>query len=73
MEVISTTALSRSGDDVYTGDEEVLLVEQFGIYAVLRFYKSGWTSLVEAEVLIATSDKAEAGRKYKEYCKFYKS
>jgi hypothetical protein len=73
MKVISTTALSRPGNDVYI-DEEVLLVEQFGIYAVLRFYKvSGWTSREEVEVLIATSDKAEAGKKYKEYCKFYKS
>ena len=73
MNVISTTSLSRPGNDVYI-DEEVLLAEQFGIYAVLRFYKvSGWSSREEVEVLIATSDKVEAGKKYKEYCKFYKS
>ena len=73
VKVISTTALSRPGNDVYI-DEEVLLVEQFGIYAVLRFYKvSGWSSREEVEVLIAISDKAEAGKKYKEYCKYYKS
>jgi hypothetical protein len=72
MKVISTTALSRPGNDVYI-DEEVLLVEQFGLYAVLRFYKvSGWSSQEEVSVLIATSDKTEAGKKYKEYCKFYK-
>lgn len=72
MKVISTTALSRPGNDVYI-EEEVLLVEQFGIYAVLRFYKvSGWASQEEVDVLITTSDKAEAGKKYKEYCKFYK-
>lgn len=72
MKVISTTALSRPGNDVYI-EEEVLLVEQFGIYAVLRFYKvSGWASQEEVSVLITTSDKAEAGKKYKEYCKFYK-
>jgi hypothetical protein len=72
MKVISTTALSRPGNDVYI-DEEVLLVEQFGLYAVLRFYKvSGWSSQEEVSVLIATRDKAEAGKKYKEYCKFYK-
>ena len=72
MKVISTTALSRPGNDVYI-DEEVLLVEQFGLYAVLRFYKvSGWSSQEEVSVLITTSDKAEAGKKYKEYCKFYK-
>jgi hypothetical protein len=73
MKIISTTALSRPGNDVYI-DEEVLLVEQFGIYAVLRFYKvSGWTSQESVEVLITTGDKAAAGKKYKEYCKFYKS
>jgi len=72
VKVISTTALSRPGNDVYI-DEEVLLVEQFGLYAVLRFYKvSGWSSQEEVSVLITTSDKAEAGKKYKEYCKFYK-
>ena len=72
MKVISSTTLSRYGNDVYI-DEEVLLVEQFGIYAVLRFYKvSGWSDQEEVSVLITTSDKAEAGKKYKEYCKFYK-
>jgi hypothetical protein len=72
MKVISTTQLSRYGNDVYI-DEEVLLVEQFGLYAVLRFYKvSGWTSQEEVSVLITTSDKTEAGKKYKEYCKYYK-
>jgi hypothetical protein len=73
MNVISTTQLSRYGNDVYI-DEEVLLVEQFGLYAVLRFYKvSGWSSQEEVSILIATSDKSEAKKKYKEYCKFYKS
>lgn len=73
MNVISTTVLSRPGNDVYI-DEEILLVEQFGIYAVLRFYKvSGWSYREDVEVLIATSNKAEAGNKYKEYCKYYKS
>ena len=72
MKVISTTQLSRYGNDVYI-DEEVLLVEQFGLYAVLRFYKvSGWSSQEEVSILIATSDKSEAKKKYKEYCKFYK-
>ena len=72
MKVISTTQISRPGNDVYI-DEEVLLVEQFGLYAVLRFYKvSGWSSQEDVEILTATSNKAEAGRKYKEYCKFFK-
>lgn len=72
MNIISSTNLSRYGNDCYI-EESVSLVEQFGIYAVLRFYKvSGWSSCEEAEVLIATGDKAEAGKKYKEYCKWYK-
>ncbi len=73
MEVISTTNISRYGNDCYI-EESVSLVEQFGLYAVIRFYKvSGWSDCEEVSVLIATSDKAEAGKKYKEYCKFYKS
>jgi hypothetical protein len=73
MKIISTTQLSRPGNDCYI-DEEVSLVEQFDLYAVLRFYKvSGWSDHEEVEVLIATSNKSEAGKKYKEYCKFYKS
>ena len=73
MNVISSTNLSRYGNDCYI-EESVYLVEQFDLYAVIRFYKvSGWSDHEEVEVLIATSDKAEAGKKYKEYCKFYKS
>ena len=73
MKVISTTALSRPGNDVYI-EESVSLVEQFGLYAVIRFYKvSGWSSREEVSVLITTNDKAEAGKKYKEYCKYFKA
>jgi hypothetical protein len=73
MNVISSTNLSRYGNDCYI-EESVSLVEQFDLYAVIRFYKvSGWLDHEEVEVLIATSNKSEAGKKYKEYCKFYKS
>jgi hypothetical protein len=73
MNIISSTNLSRYGNDCYI-EESVSLVEQFGLYAVIRFYKvSGWSDYEEATILITTSDKAEAGKKYKEYCKFYKS
>ena len=73
MNIISSANLSRYGNDCYI-EESVSLVEQFGLYAVIRFYKvSGWSDREEVSVLIATSDKAEAGKKYKEYCKFYKS
>ncbi len=73
MHVISTTVISRPGNDCYI-NESVSLVEQFGIYAVIRFYKvSGWSDCEEVNILITTSSKSEAGKKYKEYCKFYKS
>lgn len=73
MTVLSTTSFSRPGNDCYI-EESVSLVEQFGLYAVIRFYKvSGWLSQEEVDVLITTSDKSEAGKKYKEYCKYYKT
>jgi hypothetical protein len=72
MEVISTTDCSRYGNDCYI-EESYSLVEQFGIYAVIRFYKvSGWSDREEVDVLITTTSRSEAGKKYKEYCKYYK-
>jgi hypothetical protein len=73
MKVISTTDVSRIGNDCYI-EESYSLVEQFGLYAVIKFYKvSGWSDCEEVSVLISTRDRTEAGKKYKEYCKFYKS
>lgn len=72
MNIISSTNLSRYGNDCYI-EESVSLVEQFDIYAVIRFYKvSGWSDREEVNVLITTSSRTEAGKKYKEYCKYYK-
>lgn len=72
MNVISTTKTSRPGNDCYI-EESYSLVEQFGLYAVIKFYKvTGWSDHEEVIVLMTTSDKTEAGKKYKEYCKFYK-
>lgn len=72
MKIISTTNVSREGNDCYI-EESYSLVEQFGVYAVIKFYKvAGWSSCEEVSVLITTGDKAEAGKKYKEYCKYYK-
>ena len=72
MKVISTTDVSREGNDCYI-EESYSLVEQFGVFAVIQVYRvSGWAWREEVNVLIATSDKAEAGKKYKEYCKYYK-
>ena len=72
MEVISTTDVSRPGNDVYI-EESYTLVEQFGVYAVIRFYRvSGWSSREEVSVLISTTNQAEARNLYKEKCKEYK-
>jgi hypothetical protein len=72
MNVISTVVTSRYGNDCYI-EESFSLVEQFGLYAVIRFQKvHGWQEKEEVTVLIATTDKTEAGKKYKEYCKYYK-
>ena len=73
MNVLSTTVVSRPGNDCYI-EESYSLVEQFGLYAVIKFYKvSGWSDWEEVSVLITTSNKSEAAKKYKEYCKYYKS
>lgn len=73
MNVLSTTTVSRPGNDCYI-EESYSLVEQFGLYAVIKFYKvSGWSDYEEVSVLISTTNKSEAAKKYKEYCKYYKS
>lgn len=72
MNIISTTNISRPGNDCYI-EESVSLVEQFDLYAVIRFYKvSGWADREEVSVLITTKSRTEAGKKYKEYCKYFK-
>lgn len=72
MKVISTTEVSRYGNDCYI-EESYSLVEQFGLYAVIRIYKvSGWSDREEVEVIFTSSNQSEAGKKYKEYCKYYK-
>ena len=72
MNIISTTDVSRYGNDVYI-EESYSLIEQFGLYAVIRFYKvSGWSSKEEVEVIFSSSSKTEAAKIYKNYCKYYK-
>lgn len=73
MNIISTTNVSRPGNDVYI-EESYSLVEQFGVYAVIRFYKvRGWSEKEEVSVLLSTSNEGEARKKYKEYCKYFKA
>ena len=72
MEVLSSTNVSRPGNDVYI-EESYSLVNQFGVYAVIRFYRvSGWSSQEEVTVIIASTNDTEVRTKYKELCKFYK-
>lgn len=72
MEILSTTDVSRPGNDVYI-EESYSLVKQFGVYAVIRFYRvSGWSTQEEVSVIIATTNQTEASKKYKELCKYYK-
>lgn len=72
MEILSTTDVSRPGNDVYIS-ESYSLVKQFGVYAVIRFYRvSGWSSREETEVLLATTDADAARKLYKEKCLEYK-
>ena len=74
MRIISTTDLSREGNDCYI-NEEVSLVEQFGIYSVINFYKvTGWSKREDVSVFKYTKDFDEAkdayiyyGGKYEEY------
>ena len=69
MEVISTTDVSRYGNDCYI-EESYSLVEQFGLYAVIRFYKvSGWSSTEEVEVVFSSQSGSEARKIYKNYYK----
>ena len=72
MEIISTTNVSRPGNDVYI-EESYTLAKQFGVYAIIRFYRvSGWASREEVTVELVTSNESEARKKYKEYCKYFK-
>lgn len=72
MEVLSSTNVSRIGNDCYI-EESYSLVEQFDLYAIIRFYKvSGWSDREEVSVVFTSSSRSEAGREYKKYCKYYK-
>lgn len=71
MRIISTTDLSREGNDCYI-HESISLVEQFGGYAVISFCKlncswGGWADNVEVSVLKYTVNAEEIKRAYKYY------
>lgn len=64
MKIISTTDLSRPGNDVYI-HELISLIEAFGIYAVLRCEKvTGWVKVENIEVIFSSRECGEAIKKY---------
>ena len=73
MEILSSTDVSRRGNDCYL-EQSFTLIKQFGVYAVIFISRSsGWASHEEVRVLITTTDLDEARKLYKEKCKEYKS
>jgi hypothetical protein len=65
MRVISTTDISREGNDCYIY-ESVTLAEQFGLYSVINFLSvTGWAEREDVRVLCATRDIDEAKKVYK--------
>ena len=64
MRIISTTDLSREGNDCYI-NEEVSLVEQFGVYSIINIYKlDGWAEREDVCVFKYTKDYEEAKNAY---------
>ncbi len=64
MKVISTTDLSREGNDCYIY-ETISLVEQFGIYAIITCRKvSGWAYDETIEVVFSSSERGKVMEKY---------
>jgi hypothetical protein len=67
MKVISTTDLSRSGNDCYIY-ESVSLVEQFELFSVIRYWRVvGWSDREEVSVLYTSLSRSTATEKYKSY------
>ncbi len=67
MKVISTTDLSRSGNDCYIY-ESVSLVEQFELFSVIRYWRVvGWSDREEVSILYTSLSRSTATEKYKSY------
>jgi hypothetical protein len=65
MKVISTTDLSRPGNDCYIY-ESVSLVEQFELFSVIRYWRVvGWSDREEVSVLYTSLSRSAAVEKYK--------
>ena len=68
MRIISTTDLSRGGNDCYIY-ESVSLIEEFGMYAVITCTKvSGWSEYEDICIQgKSTTNIEEAKQRYWEY------
>jgi hypothetical protein len=67
MRIISTTDISREGNDCYIY-ESVSLVEQFGIYAIIICQRvTGWAKREGMHVLDSATDWTKAKEVYKKY------
>lgn len=66
MRIISTTDISREGNDCYIY-ESVSLVEQFDVYSVINILRvTGWAEREETLVLCTTRDIDKAKKVYKD-------
>ena len=73
MRVISTTDLSRYGNDCYIY-ESISLTEQFGVYAVIIYQRVvGWPEREGAFVLESTTEQPDAIAAYKKYGGIYEA
>ena len=73
MEILSSTSATQQTEQG-CAEESYSLVQQFGVYAIIRFYRvSGLGNPGEATVIISSTNYDEVRTKYKELCKFYKS
>lgn len=64
MRVISTTDLSREGNDCYIY-ESISLVEQFGLYSIISILKVvGWSEYEGTSVIKYTTDYEAAKKAY---------
>lgn len=67
MNIISTTDLSREGNDCFIY-ESVSLVEQFNLYAIIRYWRVvGWSDREEVSVLYTSPSRSSATERYKTY------
>lgn len=72
MRIISTTDISREGNDCYIY-ESVSLVEQFDVYAVIICQSiTGWAAREGMHVLYSTTNFDSAKVAYKKYGGVYK-